>query len=107
MPKIIIQLRDGIDEKRLMGHLTCIIEGDRFRDQFPHIKEEGEYPHIWRLESLNDWFACLTRQGEGGYSSEDPISEHDTLTVTHRYWPDALEALRPWLEYQFGRKGMD
>jgi len=54
MPKIIIQLRDGIEEKRLMEHLTCVIEGDRFRDQFPHIKEEGKYPHIWRLELFND-----------------------------------------------------
>jgi hypothetical protein len=102
--KIIIQLRDGIDEKRLMDHLACIIEGERLRgDHLPQIKD-GAYPRTWRLDSLNDWAACLTRRGEAGFNAADPISEHDTLTVTHRYYPEGVEALRPWLEYQFGRR---
>lgn len=101
--KIIILLRDGIDEKRLMEHLTCIIDGERSRDQLPQVKE-GTYPHAWRLDELNDWTGCLTRRGDAGYNAEDPISEHDTLTVTHRYYPEGVEALRPWLEYQFGRR---
>ena len=105
--KIIIQMRDGTDEKRLMEHLTCIIEGERLRgDHLPQIKEEGKYPRSWRLDSLNDWVACLTRREEAGYNAEDPILEHDTLTVTHRYYPEGVEALRPWLEYQFGRRGV-
>jgi hypothetical protein len=106
MPKIIIQLRDGIEEKWLMEHLTCIIEGDHFRDQFPYIKE-GVTPRAWGLESHNDWMASLARRGEIGWNSEESRVEHDTLMVSHRYWLDALEALRPWLEYQFGRRGVD
>jgi hypothetical protein len=107
MPKIIIHLRDGIDEKRLMEHLTCIIEGDSCHgDHLPQIVDGG-VPRTWRLDSLNDWAASLTRRGEAGFSAEDPKSAHDTLTVTHRYYPEGVEALRPWLEYQFGRRGLD
>ena len=87
-----------------MEHLTCIIEGDHHRDMFPQIMPDCS-PRSWQLESLNDWFACLTRRGEVGWNSEEPPVEHDTLIVSHRYWPDALEALGPWLEYMYGRMG--
>lgn len=82
--KKIIQLRDGIEEKWLMEHLTCIIEGDHFRDQFPYIKE-GVTPRAWGLESHNDWIASLTRRGEIGWNSEGSRVEYDTLMVSHRY----------------------
>jgi hypothetical protein len=105
MPFILIQLRDGIEEKRLMEHLTCIIEGDCFRDQFPQIIKNVS-PRTWRLDLQENCLASLTRRGERGWNNGSPV-ENDILMVSHRHGPDVLEALRPWLEYQFGRREMD
>ena len=102
MKYIKIALRDGTDEERLMSALACIIEGDYYRDQFPHIMP-GVIPRTWRLDSRNDWFARLARRGEKPHANEPPV-ESDTLEVGHRYWYEPLDAIKPWLEYRFSLK---
>jgi hypothetical protein len=100
--RIKITLQDGTDEKSLMSALTCIIEGDRFHDQFPYRKEGSD--GTWQLDSRNDWFARLARKGETLHDGELPL-ERDTLEVIHRYWVEALTAVKPWLEYRFSPRG--
>lgn len=102
MKYISIPLRDGANEERLMSALTCIIEGDYYRDQFPHVMPDVT-PRSWRLDTRNDWFACLTRKGEKRHADEPPV-ESDTLEVRHRYWREPLDAIKPWLEYRFSPK---
>jgi len=97
--EIRIVVHEGIDELNLMRDLSSIIDGPTYLDQFP-CPMEGGTPRSYRLDSHNDWFACLGRKCESMLSSELPL-EHDTLRIWHRYGGKPLESIRPWLEYRF------
>lgn len=92
--EIRIVVREGIDELSLMRDLSCLIEGPKYLDQFPSLMEVGIAPHSYRLDSYNDWFACLGRKGDSILSNEPPL-EHDTLRIWHRYGGKPLESIKP------------
>lgn len=100
MREIRIIVHEEIDEMCLMRDLSCMIDGPKFLDQFPHVMEGGVTPRSYRLDSHNDWFACLVRKGDRMQSSE-PSLEHDTLRIWHRYGGKPLESIKPWLEFRF------
>ena len=105
MKEIKIEVYEGINEVRLMKDLVCIIEGNIFIDQFPHLMEHVGALRSYRLDSHNDWFAVLTRKGESMHFGEPPV-EHDTLVLRHRYHMELLMAVKPWLEYRFSPKNL-
>lgn len=102
MREIRIVVNSGSDELDLMRHLSCIIDGPTFLGQFPCLMEGGIFPRSYRLDSHNDWFACLVREGECILSNEPPL-EYDTLRIWHRYGGKPLESIRPWLEFRFSQ----
>lgn len=79
--------------------MTRIIESTHWDDQLPFRKEGVD--GLWQLDSHNDWFAKLTRKGDVLHG--EMRVEYDTLEIMNRYRLDALEALKPWLDYRYGR----
>jgi hypothetical protein len=76
--EIRIVVREDIDELSLMRDLTCMIDGPIYLDQFPCLMEGGIAPRSYRLDSHNDWFACLGRKG---MLSNEPPLEYNTLRM--------------------------
>jgi len=99
--RIRIALVDNLDEEWLMAAISRMIEATSFQG-IPYCKE-GTFDHQWCLDSRNDWAASIVRKSEIPCVGEQPL-EHDTLELYYRYEAEPLEALKPWLEYKFGKK---
>jgi len=99
--RIRIDLVDNLDEEWLMAAISRMIEAIPYQG-IPYCKE-GTFDRQWCLDSRNDWAASIVRKGEIPFIGEQPL-EDDILEVYYRYESKPLEAIKPWLEYKFGKK---
>lgn len=99
--RIRIDLVGNLEEEWLMSALSRMIEATPFQG-IPY-RKEGTFDRQWCLDSRNDWAACIVRKGEIPCVGEQPL-EHDILEVYYRYETEPLEAIKPWLQYKFGKK---